>query len=54
MVLTIFKKIPLDETPDEFLSLLFQILEHLVPMVLKLILQILNFPILSFPKHIFN
>jgi len=54
MVPTIKKKIPLDGTFDEFLILFFQILERPIPKVLKLILQILNCPILGFPKHIFN
>jgi hypothetical protein len=51
---TIFLKIPLDGTPYEFLNLLFQILEHLIPKVLKLILQFFHCPIHGFPEHIFN
>jgi hypothetical protein len=54
LALAIFFKIPLDETSNEFLSLLFQILKHPIPKVLRLILQILNCPILGSPKHIFN
>jgi hypothetical protein len=54
MVSTKKLKFPLDGTIDEFLDLLFQILECHVPKVLKLIFQILNCLILGFPKHIFN
>jgi hypothetical protein len=48
------KKIPLDGTSNEFLCLLFQILEHPIPKVLRLIFQIPNCAIFGFPKHIFN
>jgi hypothetical protein len=49
-----FLNVSFGQDPDEFLSLLFQILEHPIPKVLKLILQILNCLIFNFPKHIFN
>jgi hypothetical protein len=42
------------EMSNEFLSLLFQILERLIPRVLILIFQIPYCPILGSPKHIFN
>jgi hypothetical protein len=48
------KTIPLAGTFNEFLNLLFQIPKHPIPKVLKQNFQILNYPILGSPKHIFN